>query len=327
MIRVMPDLTKPDLGCSRREALGIVGIAGTASVFSAGTAGLADPPQPPTSTPWRYCLNTSTIRGQELTALEEIKITGQAGYDGIEPWLGKLQQHLNGGGSIKELNNAIQDQGLTIESAIGFAPWIVNDPAKRKRGLEQAKKDMELLAQIGGKRIAAPPAGVARGETIDPMAAAERYRQLLELGEQTGVVPQIEMWGGHPVIGRVSTAIFIALECGHPDACFLGDVYHTYKGGSDFDCFRLLSAQANQVFHFNDYPADPPQNAIRDEHRVWPGDGIAPLSEILKIFRSVGASPVLSLELFNREYWNLDALEAARVGREKMRECVARAKI
>ena len=36
-----------------------------------------------------------------------------------------------------------------------------------------------------------------------------------------GVIPQIEMWGGNGTIGRVSTAIFIAIEADHPKACFL----------------------------------------------------------------------------------------------------------
>tara|TARA_B000000460_G_scaffold233279_1_gene192864 strand:- start:394 stop:870 length:477 start_codon:yes stop_codon:yes gene_type:complete len=155
------------------------------------------------------------------------------------------------------------------------------------------------------------------------MAAAERYRKLLEIGDEIGVVPQIEMWGGNPSIGRVSTAIYIAIEAGHPDACFLGDVYHTYKGGSDFEGLKMLGPQALQHFHWNDYPAEPPVDTIGDEHRVFPGDGIAPITEITRGFLQVGATPVLSLELFNREYWAMDALEAAKVGLKKMKASVA----
>lgn len=309
-----------DNALNRRQAIGAMGLVGAAAamVSSPATSTVlgADPS-------FRYCLNMSTIRGQNLSVKEEINVAGKAGYDAIEPWLGKLNEYVNNGGSLRDLRLQIEDYGMTVESAIGFASWVVNDPERRKKGFEDAKRDMELLSKIGGKRIAAPPAGVPRGEIIEPLAAAERYRSLLEVGEQTGVVPQIEMWGGNASIGKVSTAIFIAVEAGHPDACFLGDVFHTYKGGSDFNGLRLLSAQALQVFHMNDYPADPPQDRIRDEHRVFPGDGIAPLNDIFGIFRSVGASPVLSLELFNREYWKLDPLVAAQTGLNKMRASVA----
>jgi len=271
--------------------------------------------------PFQYCLNTSTIRGQNLPITEEINIAAKAGYTGIEPWLGKLNEYKSNGGSLKDLRKRIDDHGLTIESAIGFARWIVDDDAQRAKGLEEAKRDMDLLAQLGAKRIAAPPAG-ARG-TVDPMAAAERYRTLMEVGDEIGVVPQIEMWGGNRSIGRVSTAIYIALEAGHPSVCFLGDVYHTYKGGSDFDALKMLGPQALQVFHWNDYPADPPRETIGDGDRVYPGDGVAPITDIVKGFLQVGAAPVLSLELFNKKYWAMDPLEAAKVGIEKMKSSVA----
>ena len=305
---------------SRRNLLKTTGVA-TAGLLAASATTQAKPNRKSGSDPFRYCLNMSTIRGQELSVTGEVDVAGKAGYNAIEPWLGKLNDYKNNGGSLKDLRKRIEDHGLTVESAIGFARWIVDDDAQRAKGLEDARRDMDLLAQLGAKRIAAPPAGAR--STVDPMAAAKRYRKLLEIGDEIGVVPQIEMWGGNPSIGRVSTAIYIAIEAGHPSACFLGDVYHTYKGGSDFAGLKMLGPQALQHFHWNDYPADPPLEKIGDQHRVFPGDGIAPIADIVKGFLQVGAMPVLSLELFNRDYWAMDALEAARIGLDKMKTSVA----
>ena len=305
---------------SRRDLLKTTGVA-TAGLLAASATTQAKPNRKSGSDPFRYCLNMSTIRGQELSVTGEVDVAGKAGYNAIEPWLGKLNDYKNNGGSLKDLSKRIEDHGLTVESAIGFARWIVDDDAQRAKGLEDARRDMDLLAQLGAKRIAAPPAG-ARG-TVDPMAAAKRFRALLESGDVIGVVPQIEMWGGNPSIGRVSTAIYIAIEAGHPSACFLGDVNHTYQGGSEFAGLKMLGPQALQHFHWNDYPADPPLEKIGDQHRVFPGDGIAPIADIVKGFLQVGAMPVLSLELFNRDYWAMDALEAARIGLDKMKASVA----
>jgi 2-keto-myo-inositol isomerase len=307
---------------NRREMLAASGLLAGGSLVTRPT--LATEAQK-TVQPFRFCLNMSTIRGQELTVEREVDVAGEAGYDAIEPWLGKLGAYVESGGKLADLRQRIQDNGLTVESAIGFAPWIVDDDTQRAQGFETAKRDMDTLAQLDGIRIAAPPAGAPRENPVDPMRAAERYRQLLELGDEMGVVPQVEMWGGNTSIGRVSTAITIAIECGHEKACFLGDVYHTYKGGCDFDGLRMLGPQALQHFHMNDYPADPPRATIRDEHRVYPGDGVAPISEILRGFRAVGATPVLSLEVFNKTYWQQDALEVAKTGLRKMRDSVAMA--
>jgi len=271
------------------------------------------------------CLNMSTIRGQELDATEEIEIAGKAGYDSIEPWFRKLNPYLEAGGKVEDLRKRIEDHGLTVESAIGFAKWIVDDPDERAAGLEEAKRDMDLIARLGGTRIAAPPAGVPQGSAVSLDDAADRYRELLELGERMGVAPQIEMWGGNPSIGTVEKALYIAARAGHPDACFLGDVYHTHKGGSSFESILLLGPHALKCYHMNDYPADPPRESITDADRVFPGDGIAPLSRILRNFMAVGAYPALSLELFNPTYWEMPALECAKVGLEKMKDAVAAA--
>ena len=312
------------LACNRRDALKTAALA--AGTFALGaTTQQAASPQSPEGRAFRYCLNTSTIRGQKLGIVKEVDIAGNAGYDAIEPWFDGLNQYVEDGGSLRDLAKRISDYGMTVESAIGFAPWIVNDDKRRAEGLEQAKREMDRLAQIGGIRMAAPPAGVPRGEQVEVPAAAERYAKLMEIGESIGVIPMIEMWGGNPIIGRVSKAVSIAIECGHPKACFLGDVYHTYKGGCPFEGLKLLGPQAMQVFHFNDYPADPPQETINDSHRVFPGDGIAPLDDILNGFVEVGATPVLSLELFNRSYWEQDAAVTAKTGLEKMKSAVTKA--
>lgn len=307
----------------RRDFLAAGGLAAGVGLATAlnGEAADASSEEPR----FKMCLNMSTIMGQELNAAEEIDIAGEAGYDSIEPWFRRINAYVEEGGSLKDLKKRIDDHGLSVESAIGFAAWAVDDPEKRAAGLEEAKRDMDTIARLGGVRIAAPPAGIKKGEVVDLDDVADRYRVLLELGEKMGVIPQVEMWGGHPTIGTVEKALYVAIKAGHPKACFLGDVYHTYKGGSSFDSILLMGPEALQSYHMNDYPADPPRETIKDADRVFPGDGIAPITRILQNFKSVGAYPALSLELFNRTYWEMPALECAKVGLEKMQNAVAAA--
>ena len=56
------------------------------------------------------------------------------------------------GGSLPDLKKRISDAGLTVEGAIGFAEWVVDDDARRAKGMERAKQEMDMMAQIGGKR-------------------------------------------------------------------------------------------------------------------------------------------------------------------------------
>jgi sugar phosphate isomerase/epimerase len=306
---------------SRREALVSAGALVAAGV-TADPASAA--PGRPGDEPFKYCLNTSTLRGQKLPISDVVDIAAKAGFQALEPWISELDAHVKGGGSLKDLGKKIADQGLTVESAIGFAPWIVDDDAKRSKGVEQMKREMDMVAQIGGKRIAAPPAG-NDNPALDLRRAAERYRVILDAGDQIGVVPEMEFWGPVKVVSTLAEAAFIALQSGHPKACILADIYHMYKGGSGHDSVRLLSGEAIHVIHTNDYPADPPREAIKDEHRVYPGDGIAPLGSFFRTLKAIGFTGALSVELFNREYWKQDALDVAKTAVEKTRAAVKKA--
>jgi 2-keto-myo-inositol isomerase len=272
---------------------------------------------------FRYCLNTSTIRGQKLPLDKEVELVAAAGYDGIEPWIGELQKYGDGGGNLKDLGKKITELGLTVESAIGFANWLVDDDAKRAKGLEQAKRDMDLLSQIGGKRIAAPPVGVTQQKDLNLFDAAERYHALLEVGKDAGVLPQLELWGFSKSLSRLGEVAFVAAEAAHPDACILTDVYHIYKGGSKFEGLNTIAGSVMHVIHVNDYP-DIPREKIADKDRVYPGDGIAPLSQILSGLSKGGFGGVLSLELFNPSYWEKPAQDVLRSGLEKMKASVAK---
>jgi sugar phosphate isomerase/epimerase len=273
----------------------------------------------------RYCLNMSTVRGQKLSAPEQVDLAARAGYQAIEPWLGDLHQYVEGGGSVDDLRKRIEDAGLSVDSAIGFAEWIVDDDQRRAAGLETAKRDMDLLRRIGGTHIAAPPTGATKQTDLDLYRAADRYRALLEVGVSLGVIPQLEVWGFSTVFRRLGDVLLVALECHHPAACVLPDVYHLYKGGNGFDGLKLLSGQAIHCFHMNDYPADPPRETIADKDRVYPGDGVAPLTQLVRDLLGNGFRGTLSLELFNPDYWKQDPLVVARTGLAKMRQSVERA--
>ena len=160
---------------------------------------------------------------------------------------------------------------------------------------------------------------------LDLKKAAERYRALLEAGEQSGVVPQLELWGFSKNLGQLGECIGVAMETGHQHACVLADVYHLYKGGSDIHGMRLLGSNAIQVLHMNDYPSEPTREKIDDSFRVYPGDGVAPIAEILRLLRGTGGQKVLSLEVFNRTYWAQDALAVAQTGLAKMKAIAERA--
>ena len=273
---------------------------------------------------WRYCLNTATIMGQKLPLEQSVEIVAAAGYDAIEPWLRELDDYVMRGQSLKDLGKRIADAGLVVPSSIGFAKWIVDDEKERKAGLEQAKRDMERVRAIGGTHMAAPPVGATDRNDVSLNAIAERYFALAELGQKMGVTPEVELWGFSKTLQKLGEVVYVAIESKHPAACILPDVYHLYKGMSPANGLHFVAGGAIGIFHMNDYPTSKSPAQINDADRVYPGDGDAPLKEILQTLRQVGYAGMLSLELFNRDYWKQDAAEVVKTGLAKMKAVAER---
>lgn len=312
------NLLKP----SRREWMA-TGIATLAAASAAPLAGAADTAT--TSEPFGYCLNTSTISGQNLGIVAEVELAAKVGFGAIEPWSRELDTYQKSGGSLKDLRKRIDDAGLKVPDVIGFAQWIVDDDAKRAAGMEQARRDMDAAVQIGAMHVAAPPIGANNVEGPPLPVIAERYRAMLDLGDKIGIVPMLELWGSSRTLSQLGEVAFVAIQAHHPKACMLLDIYHLYKGGNDFDSMQILHGHVLPVIHTNDYPADPPREKINDSFRVYPGDGIAPLDPIFRTLRAIDFRGYLSVELFNRGYWKESPLKVAKESLEKTKAAVRRA--
>jgi 2-keto-myo-inositol isomerase len=266
-----------------------------------------------------YCLNMSTIRGQNLGFVKELEVAAKAGFRSVEIWMNTLETYLKEGGTVADARKRLNDLGLKVENAIGFANWIVDDDSARNKGLDQLKREMELLAQLGCKRTAAPPAGATNNPGLDLKKAAERYLQILELGDQTGVVPQLELWGFSKNLNRLSEVLYVATESGHPSARLLLDVYHLYKGGSSLDSLHLVGKPGIEIFHVNDYSASSSPATITDADRIYTGDGAAPIPRILQALRQPDKPLIISFEVFNKGYYAQDALLVAQTALAKMK--------
>ena len=106
----------------------------------AASAGLALPSEKMTTktkSNFTFSLNTSTIMKQNIGLMSEIELAAKAGYDGIEVWIRTIEEFVKAGGNLKDVKKKAKDLGIVIEDAIGFAPWIVDDPTKDKKLLNK----------------------------------------------------------------------------------------------------------------------------------------------------------------------------------------------
>jgi len=271
---------------------------------------------------FKYCLNTATIMGQNLELDKQFQIAKKAGFDGIEPWLRDMNKYKANSKSLKDLGKWAQDNNLTVEGCIGFPEWLAEDESKRASSLTQLHKDIDLLKELGCKRLAAPPAGATKDKNINLDEASQRFGKLAKICLEASIVPLVEIWGFSESINRLGQAIYIASECGYRGASVLADIYHLRRGGSGLNGLLQLGANSMQLLHVNDYPSNIKPDKLNDSDRIFPGDGSAPWNDIASIVKQCSRSCVISLELFNRAVWKMDPLDAATSGLVKTRKAM-----
>lgn len=311
---------------SRRQMLG--GAVATVGAAMVGTSVGTEADQAarpagrtrPANEPFGYCLNTSTIRGNNLDIVGVITAAAKAGFHSIEPWLNEIDAYVGKGGTLKELRTRIADLGLTVENAIAFTSFQTDDEAQRATAMERMKVEMDKVAQIGGTRIASVPGNARAIVSLDN--TAKYYREALELGEKMGVQPLLELWGTHPQLGPLSHGLYVVAATGRADASLLLDVFHLYRSGSPFVGLKQVNGASLHVMHINDYPQVADSTTLNDGSRIYPGDGVAPYRQILRDLRDSGFRGHLSLELFNRDYWTKSADENLKTAMTRIRATV-----
>jgi len=271
--------------------------------------------------PWPICLDTATIRPASLR--EKVQIASKAGFDAIEPWDKELAEFEKEGGNLKDLGKEIKDLGLFVPSVIGL--WNALPPTKAafEESLKDTRNRMRMAADIQSQHIQTIPNTV--GENYDQKYVSQRYRELIEIGiNEFGINPALVFVKFFP-LKTLGQAAGVALDANHPKAMIIPDTFHMHISEGGFEGLKFLNGEFIAIFQFADAPATPEITALGDKHRVYPGDGILPLPQILKTLKATGYKGCVSLELYNPEYWKQDLQEVANTGLRKTMEVINKA--
>src|SRR5690625_1435048 len=271
--------------------------------------------------PWPLCLDTATIRPASLK--EKVRIASEVGFDAIEPWDGELEEFEENGGSLSELGEEIRQRGLFVPSVIGL--WNALPPTKEEweASLKDTRRRMRMAADIGAEHIQTIPNTV--GENYDLRWVTDRYREIIEIGiADYNIKPALVFVKFFP-LKTMGEAAAVALNANHPEAKIIPDTYHMHISQGGFEGLPLLDGQAIAIFQVADAPASPGIDQREDKQRVYPGDGVLPLPDILRDLKQTGYRGCISLELYNPNYWEQDLQEVAQTGHQKMLEVIQQA--
>ena len=80
------------------------------------------------------------------------------------------------------------------------------------------------------------------------------------------------------------------------------DTFHFYAGGSSIGAIRDVAPEKIFILHMND-AEKLPKAELQDAHRLFPGEGVIPLGEIVAGLKNIHYDGPVSLEMFRPAYW------------------------
>lgn len=255
----------------------------------------------------RLGFNGATTQTADLAT--DIRVAGQAGYDVIELRDDKLDQFL-AHGSLDDVRRMLREAGV--------AAWTIN--AISRVGVDGAAGTALAVARCRelsryAQAIECPWVLVVPGPTegrTDAQVTSDTVATLREMADaaaEFGISVAFEFMGfPWAAVRDVAGAWAIVQQA---NLGIIVDTAHFYAGGSTLESIKEVDPERLVVLHINDVE-DVAKPDITDGHRLYPGEGVIPLQDILGAVRATGWDGVLSVELFREEYWKQDPLAVAR---------------
>ena len=258
----------------------------------------------------KLSLNGATTMTADLVT--DIRAAKAAGFDYLEIWAAKLRSYLQ--------SHTMADlRAMFIEN--GITPYSIN--SLERITFRDAEGDAQLLSECEDLcRIARDldcpylvvvpgilPEGASDADVIEESVRV--LNQLAEIAAKYDVKLAFEFLGQPDCsVQTLDFAKEIVEKVNQDGVGLVLDSFHFYAGNSSFAALNSLNAEKLFIFHIND-AEELPRRELQDHHRLLPGLGILPLTEIIAGLRDIGYDKVVSVEIFRPEYWQRDPYELA----------------
>jgi 2-keto-myo-inositol isomerase len=252
----------------------------------------------------------------------------RAGIKNVEITNGLLDDFLKTD-TLDAARRVLTDNGLTpVSSASGVGALIEPNP-DRPAALDNFKRRCEQFAALGLSRTyitTGTPANAPKYSADDYKTAAANLRGVADVAQQFKMKAMVEFVRASTFISTLNTLANVMRQAAHPNLGILFDCYHFWSGNNKLDDIDGVRPGEIAHAHFQDVP-DIPREMLDQTSRLIPGDGVSPLTKILRKLSDKGYAGPLSVELFLPKFQQGDPYEVAREVRQKAEAVMRQAKV
>ena len=265
--------------------------------------------------------NTSAAAGYRAS----LEGWARAGIKNVEITAAQVDAFLKND-SLAAARRVLTDNGLTAVSAACGVGGLWEPNPNHAAALDNLKKRCEMFSELGLSHIYAPVGGMQKFTEDDYKSGADNMRQAGDIAQSYKMRMTAEFTRGSSFISTLTTMLRVTRAAAHPGVKPLFDCYHFWSGNNKLeDLDQVRPGEIGHV-HFQDVP-DMPRELLDNTTRLIPGDGISPLTTILRKLADKGYAGPLSVELFLPKYQQADPFTLAQEIREKAEAVMRKARV
>jgi len=272
----------------------------------------------------KICFNQATTMKNSSLALD-LELCEKAGYDFIEIRLDKLKEYLETH-TVTDLAQFFASSNIKPYSFNALEFISFRDEAGWNEIVDGLKLCCEIGAVIGcHKTVVVPTFDVGPCSKAQIKEETVRaLRALSDIAAPRGMRLAFE-FVGYPncSVNTLEQAYDIVAAADRANVGFVLDCFHFHAMNSKWEALEAIDPAKLFIFHLDD-SEDLPVGALRDDKRLWPGEGAVDLARIFGILKSKGYAEMASIELFRPAYWEMDIGDCIRTAYEKTRETIAK---
>lgn len=266
----------------------------------------------------KFSLNTGGL--PQANIFEKIKMASSCGYDAIEPWFNELSRQ-----SLTEIKDCLKKNNVVISSIEQLRGWFELDGSAMgdlkndwQAILGECERRMIVAKELNCPYIVAAPPIDGKGSLCSFESGAERFKELIKLGKQIGVLPAIEFCGQTSRIRDVSSCLKFIELVNDPDCKIIIDAYHLWRCGNDMSQVLWFKKSDISLLHISDANPNIDRQTHRDGDRIIPGDGCIGLRNFFKMVKSFQG--YVSMGVYNTKIWEKNPLQTGIRALNQMKE-------
>lgn len=260
----------------------------------------------------KHSIATVSLAG---TLTQKLEASAVVGYDGIELFETDLTVSDI---SPRTLRERALDLNLEIVAMQPFRDFEAMPEDLRERNLERAKRKMDLMAELGTRRLLIC-------SNISPLCLDDRQRAAEDLHVIGDVAAEYDFqigyealaWGRH--VNEYQQSWEIVQLADHAHVGIVLDSFHVLVKGSDLAAIRMIPAEKIVLVQLADAPRlDMGHLYLSRHYRCFPGQGSMPVEAFCAAVKSTGYTGYLSHEIFSDKFRASRIIPTAQDGKRSL---------